>query len=130
MANNKPRVLDVGNCDPDHASICRLLSHFDVDVDRVMFVDEAKQALQSQPYNLVLVNRLIFADSSDSMPLVEFVAGDMGASAPPIMMVSNFEDAQERAMTAGARRGFGKAALDDPAALDLLRPHLEPTPAT
>ncbi len=127
MPGHKPRVLDVGNCDPDHGSICRLLKKFDADVGRVMFVEEARKALAENTYDLVLVNRLIFADSSDGLPLVKYVATEMGPPAPPIMMISNFEDAQQRAVEAGAVRGFGKSDLNDAATLELLKQYLTPS---
>lgn len=127
MSGEKPRVLDVGNCDPDHGSICRLLSQFDADIDRVMFVDEAKEMLTKNTYDLVLVNRLIFADGSDGLPLVTHIASEMDATAPPIMMISNFEDAQQRAMDAGAVPGFGKSALNDQATVELLNQYLAPS---
>ena len=54
-------LLDVGNCDPDHGSIRRMLDHhFDVVIDRVMFVEDAIEAMRKKTYHLVLVNRLIF----------------------------------------------------------------------
>ncbi len=129
MPSNKPRILDVGNCDPDHAGIRRLLSHFDAIIDRVMFVDEAINQLADTHYDLILVNRLIFADSSDALPLIERMKADDKTRDIPVMMVSNFDDAQSRAVAAGALRGFGKSALTDPATIDLLKPLLtEPRP--
>ena len=125
MNQPRPRVLDVGNCDPDHASIRRMLAGaFDIDIDRVMFVREAIDALSRKSYDLVLVNRLIFADGSDSLPLIEHMKKDERLRDVPVMMVSNFDDAQRRAMAAGAVRGFGKADLGDPATIAKLRPYL------
>jgi CheY-like chemotaxis protein len=107
----KTRVLDVGNCDPDHGAIRGLLlANFDVEVERVMFVDEALGALGKSDYALVLVNRLIFADESDGMELIRRMRADANQKTP-VMLVSNFAEAQERAIAAGAIRGFGKAAL-------------------
>ncbi len=109
------RVLDVGNCDPDHAAIRGLLTRaFAVEVDRVMFVAEALAAAARQPYALVLVNRLIFADGSDGLELVKALRADPRHRQTPVMMVSNHADAQARAVAAGASPGFGKAALGDP----------------
>jgi two-component system, chemotaxis family, chemotaxis protein CheY len=129
MPSSKPCVLDVGNCDPDHGSIRRLLSRFDVDVDRVMFVSEAVAALERRSYDLVLVNRLIFADSSDALPLITKMKADDRFREIPVMMISNFEEAQDRAVAAGALRGFGKSSLNDEATVALLRPHLAPLTA-
>jgi len=122
--STRPRVLDVGNCDPDHASIQRLLGRFEVDVDRVMFVEEAVVALAKSRYDLVLVNRLIFADGSDGLPLIQRMKADARFQKIPVMMVSNYPEAQDRAVSEGAVRGFGKADLNEPRTLELLKPYL------
>ncbi len=106
------RVLDVGQCDPDHHAIRSMLTrHFDVEVDRVMFVNEALTAMREKPYDLVLVNRLIFSDNSEGLPLIETAKADDALKDVPIMMVSNFADAQATATQAGAEPGFGKSEL-------------------
>jgi CheY-like chemotaxis protein len=120
----KARVLDVGNCDPDHGSIRAMLTaHFDVEIDRTMFVDEALDALGRTRYDLVLVNRLIFEDGSDGLGLVRAMRAD-AAQKTPVMMISNFADAQERAVSAGAVRGFGKASLATPETLQRIGEYL------
>ena len=40
------------------------------------------------------------------------------------MLVSNLEDAQAQAVAAGAQPGFGKAALQKPRTIELLREYL------
>ncbi|MCH7813385.1 MAG: hypothetical protein IID40_05125 [Planctomycetes bacterium] len=119
---NEPtaRVLDVGNCDPDHTNIRALLEdNFAVGIDRVMFVNEALAKLTDRAYSLVLVNRLIFDDGSDGGRLIrEMQAGDRREV--PVMLISNYAEAQEKAVSDGAVRGFGKAVLDDPATVELL----------
>lgn len=119
------KVLDVGNCDPDHAGIRRLLSTFDADIERVMYVHEAVESLAKSRFDLVLVNRLVFADSSEGMGLIERMQADERWSGTPVMLISNFEEAQERAVAAGARRGFGKADLSSPATVELLGQYLK-----
>ncbi len=120
----KTRVLDVGNCDPDHGAIRNLLlSHFDVEIDRVMYVAEGLSAISRADYALVLVNRLIFADGSEGQELIRRMRADATCQTP-VMMVSNFADAQERAVAAGALPGFGKAALHEAGTLELLAKHL------
>jgi hypothetical protein len=39
----------------------------------------------------------------------------------PVMLVSNYEDAQREAVAAGAQPGFGKAALGQPQTLARLK---------
>lgn len=120
-----PLVLDVGNCDPDHAAIRAMLSrHFQADVRRVMFVEEALAALAREPFELVLVNRRIFADDSDGLELIRRMKADPALSAIPVMLVSNYPDAQSAAVAAGAVPGFGKAALHAPQTLARLAERL------
>ena len=38
-----------------------------------------------------------------------------------VMLVSDYEDAQDQAVANGAVRGFGKSTLEDPATLDLIK---------
>jgi CheY-like chemotaxis protein len=119
------RVLDVGNCDPDHRALRALLSeHFEVTVDRVMFVSEALAALRNAVYGLVLVNRRIFADDSDGLPLITAMQSDPELARTPIMMISNYADAQAGAVAAGAVSGFGKATIHAPATIRLLAEYL------
>lgn len=127
MATPKPQVLDVGNCDPDHGMIrAMLMENFDVDVDRVMFVDEALQRMKERTYALVLFNRLVFADGSEGLQLLRKAKRDLALTGTPIMMVSNYEDAQAASVEAGAEPGFGKKAVGSPDTLRLLARYLPP----
>ena len=115
------RLLDVGNCDFDHGKMRAMLEgSFDVEIERVMFVPEAIELLRRTHYDLVLVNRRIFADDSDGGALIRHMKTDPEMSGIPVMLVSNFPEAQERAVADGARRGFGKAALDEHLANQIL----------
>ncbi len=115
------RVLDVGQCNPDHAGIRRMFEqYFDVEVDRTMSVAAARRMLAERQYDLVLVNRLIFEDGSDGLELVRKVREDETMAAVPVMMVSNLDDAQQSAVEAGAVPGFGKASLNTVETLALI----------
>lgn len=125
MAEKKSRVLDVGNCDPDHAMIRMILErHFDVAVDRVMFVDDALQRMRESKYDLVLFNRLIFEDQTEGLALVRKAKADPTVQAAPMMMISNFEDAQAAAVATGAVLGFGKARVAKAETVELLGQYL------
>lgn len=105
-------MLDVGNCNPDHYKIRMMLErHFDVSIDRVMFVDEALARMRQTRYDLVLVNRLIFEDQSEGLELVRRAKSEPNVQAAPIMLVSNYADAQAAAVAEGAAPGFGKDQL-------------------
>lgn len=121
------RILDVGQCDPDHAGITTLVrANFDAEVDRVMFVDEALAALRRARYDLVLVNRIIWADQSDGTALIRALKADADHRDVPVMLVSNLADAQQRALAEGAAPGFGKAALNAPETIERLAEFLPP----
>lgn len=122
---SRVRVLDVGQCNPDHAGIRSLLeANFEVEIDRVMHVHEALAALAKRRYALVLVNRLIFEDQSDGMELVRRMKSEAATASTPVMLISNFPDAQARAVEAGAVPGFGKNALTSPQTVSLLAAYL------
>ncbi|MFQ5423898.1 MAG: hypothetical protein ACE5F9_07950 [Phycisphaerae bacterium] len=121
----KTRVLDVGNCDPDHGMIrSMLLQHFDVDVDRVMSVDEALASMRERSYALVLFNRLIFSDGSEGIELLRRAKADPMLSGIPIMMISNLAEAQAASLEARGEPGFGKQAIGAPATLEAISPYL------
>lgn len=125
MPSSKASVLDVGNCNPDHHMILQLLTeHFDVRVDQAMFVDEALARMREQPYALVLFNRLIFDNGNEGIELLHQAKADTSLVQTPIMMISNFAKAHDRAVAAGAERGFGKSTLFDPQTIELLARYL------
>lgn len=125
--NRPAAVLDVGNCDPDHAMIRGMLTrHFDVEIDRVMFVADALERMRLRAYDLVMFNRLIFDDGSEGLELVRRAGQDATVHAAPIMMISNFDAAQSACVTAGGVRGFGKKAVETADALDALSKYLPP----
>jgi CheY-like chemotaxis protein len=124
--NNRPAtVLDVGNCDPDHGMIRGMLTeHFDVTIDRVMFVDDALARMREKKYDLVLCNRLIFDDDSEGIELLKRAKADPALAAAPIMMISNFADAQSASIAAGGEPGFGKANVSNAGTISLLAKYL------
>jgi two-component system chemotaxis response regulator CheY len=109
------RVLSVGQCARDNFALAKVLAaHFDVVVDRVMFPAQALSALAATEYALVLVNRLIFDDRSPGLSLITGMKADPALRAVPVMLVSNYPEAQAEAVAAGALPGFGKDQLHAP----------------
>jgi CheY-like chemotaxis protein len=84
--------------------------------------DETMSMLHNGPFDLVLVNRVFDADGGSGFDLVKAIKADPATSKLPVMLVSNHADAQQRAVSAGAEPGFGKAQLGDPAVAEALRP--------
>lgn len=128
LARDMPkRVLDVGQCSFDHGAICRLvLNEFGAQVVQTHHLDDTLARLKSEPFDLVLINRKLDADHSDGMAIVRAIKGDAKLAPTPVMLVSNFAEAQAAAVAAGAEAGFGKAELDLPATRAKLQPFLEP----
>jgi hypothetical protein len=75
-------------------------------------------ALKNGAYDVVLVNRVLDADGSSGLDVIEDLLS--AKTSVPVMLVSDLPDAQGAAITLGAGRGFGKADLGGPATLELV----------
>lgn len=116
------RVLSVGQCMADHMAISGFLKRqFGAEVETADTADEAMSTLHNGPFDLVLVNRIFDADGGSGLDLVKVIKKDPGTNKLPVILVSNYADAQQRAVDAGAEPGFGKAQLGDPSVADTLR---------
>ena len=116
-------VLSVGQCGFDDSRIGEAVrKELGAGMDRAASAEEAKRMMGEKKYDLVLVNR-VFDWGGDSG--VKFIgakkqAGD-ATPPPPMMLVSNYEEAQAEAVAAGAMAGFGKGALGSAEAGERLR---------
>jgi two-component system chemotaxis response regulator CheY len=109
------RVLSVGQCLADHGSIARTLhQHFQAEVVPADDVEDALALVAAEPFDLVLVNRILDADGSSGLEVIRRLKGAAMAQQVPVMLVSNYDDAQVEAVHLGALPGFGKAALGQP----------------
>jgi two-component system, chemotaxis family, chemotaxis protein CheY len=105
-------VLDVGNCSFDHRNIKQLIeSHFDASVIRAYTQEDAIATLRRVDIALVLVNRVLHQDGSEGFDLIAQIKSDSLMKGVPTMLISDFEDYQQRAIKAGAEPGFGKKTL-------------------
>jgi CheY-like chemotaxis protein len=120
------RVLDVGNCSPDHNAIKQFLrGRFDCDVRQVHDADDALAVLGAEAYDLVLVNRKLDKDYSDGIDVIRRILHVHGEQAPPVMLVTNYADAQDAAVAVGAQRGFGKLQFGEPETIERLQAVLD-----
>ncbi len=116
------RVLSVGQCFADHSSISRVLSGaFGAEVVGADSPRETLDHLRQGAFSLVLVNRVLDADGSSGLDLIRAIRSEETLRDVPVMLVSNYEDAQREAVAAGARPGFGTAALAQPNMLARVR---------
>ncbi|MEQ8349951.1 MAG: response regulator [Leptospiraceae bacterium] len=120
----KKRVLDVGQCNPDHMALRGLVESFGAEMHRVALPSQAMEKLESESFDLVLVNRKIDQDYTDGTELVKMMKANEKTRDVPVMLVSNLPDAQKEAMSLGAEKGFGKDYLRARNTLELLQPYL------
>lgn len=117
-------VLDVGQCGFDGPRLERLLSRgLHCEVTQSDSIEDAMEKLQSRDYDLCLVNRELAFEGTSGLDLIK-QAKEAGVQTP-MMLVSDREDAQKKAVALGALPGFGKSGLGDPDTLEFLRKTLE-----
>ncbi len=120
------RVLDVGQCNPDHSAIRWLLERsFQAHVVRTHELLDTLQALREQAYDLILINRKLDIDYSDGMEILRELKANPELSQIPVMLVTNFPEYQAAAVAAGAVPGFGKDELNQPQTVEKLKKYLE-----
>ncbi len=115
------RVLDVGQCVPDHTAIQNMLEgHFDVEIVRTHLPTDTMAQLRAGKFDLVLINRKLDEDYSDGLEILKQIKNDPKASSTPVMLVTNYAEHQEAAVAAGAEYGFGKLEMQQPTTLERL----------
>jgi CheY-like chemotaxis protein len=113
------RVLDVGQCGPDHATIRRYLTdHFDCEIVQADAAEDAIAHLKDGRFDLVLVNRKLDVDYSDGIEVIRQIKSDPAIDDVPVMLVTNYPEHQDAAVAAGALRGFGKREFEKPETRD------------
>lgn len=120
------RVLDVGQCVPDHAAIRRLVEgQFGAEVVQTHGPAETLQQLRGADFDLVLINRKLDRDYSDGIDILKAIKAEEKIAAVPVMLITNFPEHQAVAVAAGGVPGFGKDALGAPKTRELLAEYLE-----
>ena len=124
-SKNTKRVLSVGQCFADHSGITRVLrGSFGAEVIGVDSAHEALDKLRAESFALVLVNRVLDSDGSSGLDVIRAIKDEEAMRSVPVMLVSNYEEAQQQAVQAGALPGFGKASLGQPHMLARVEPFL------
>ena len=115
------RVLDVGQCGPDHATIRRYLTdHFECEIVQTHGLSDTLAELRTSHFDLVLINRKLDADYSDGIEILREIKAAAEFANMPVMIITNYADHQDAAVAAGAHRGFGKLEFGDPATKEKL----------
>lgn len=119
------QVLDVGNCGPDHATIsAALMKHFAVEVFQADEASDALAILGREKIDLVLVNRKLDIDYSDGIDVIKQIKAEPEFEKIPIMLITNHDEYQQSAVSAGAVYGFGKLSLNETKTYQRLAPFL------
>lgn len=119
-------VLDIGNCDPDHASIQRMLtSKYDVVVLRAHQLSDALPLLEKQNVDLIVINRKLDIDYSDGMEILRQLKQNSATKSIPVMIVTNYPEHQLAAVAEGAEYGFGKLEYAQPSTHERLSRFLD-----
>src|SRR5262249_3868026 len=106
------KVLSVGQCGYDHSSIARQLrQRFGAEVVAASDAPEAVAALRDGGFDLALVSRVLDGDGFSGVDLIRAMKDDPALSGVPVMLVSNYESAQDQAVSLGALKGFGKSDI-------------------
>lgn len=112
----KPSVVLVGHCMPDGFALRGAVRHVLSDAVVSKVGNEAALAKAIPGAALLLVNRVLDGrfDAADGIKLIAQLSAQ--ESAPPMILISDIDDAQEQAEAAGAMPGFGKTRLRSPEA--------------
>ncbi len=120
------RILDVGNCVPDHAAVKRFFTqHFDCEVAQADRGDHAMKKLRNETFDLVVVNRRLDVDYTDGIDVIKQIKATPETAAVPVMLITNHAEHQDAAIEVGAVRGFGKLEYANPETLKKVQAVLE-----
>ena len=120
------KVLIVGQCSFDYGSIAQLLSALSATAVKVDLHVSTIGAIKEHSPSLILVNRINDNDGTSGVALIKELRSNSSFNEIPIMLVSNYEEAQREALEVGAIKGFGKSSLGSEETQRLLKEVLEP----
>jgi len=122
-------VLDVGNCNPDHAALASMLKrNYGAEVLRADQLEDTLKLLQDRSVDLILINRKLDIDYSDGIEILRVLKRTPPFDTIPVMLITNYPEHQQHAMAEGAVLGFGKLELSTPETKQKLVPFLNASP--
>lgn len=116
------RIALVGHCSFDSASLTHAASRVPGVEDVLRINSDAELEKVADGSTLLLINRVLDGrfPVDHGVELIKRLKASANGSAPKMMLISNFEDAQAAAVEAGALPGFGKNATHTPDAAEKL----------
>jgi DNA-binding NtrC family response regulator len=113
-------VLSVGQCGFDDSRLGSLVrDQLGAHMDRAATADDARRKLSEKKYDLVLLNRIFDGDGHSGISFVSEIKQQQNA--PPVILISDYGDAQQAAVANGAMPGFGKSSLSSPLTAERLK---------
>lgn len=122
---DKRLALLVGHCMPDSFGLTRLITRSAPGTKAVRVNSDQSLNKHLDAASLLLVNRQLDGRFSVSMGVDLIAALRVEGITTPMMLVSNYPEAQASAVHAGALPGFGKQDLRDRSVADRLKQALD-----
>ena len=117
-------VLIVGHCNFDHPRISSLIEdNFSAKTVRAKLMNETKQILEKDNFDLVVINRIGAFDQENGIELIKDLKKDSRFEVP-LMLVTNYDDQMDMAIKNGGVPGFGKDKLFDNETIKVLGKYL------
>jgi hypothetical protein len=116
------KVALVGHCGPDSSYLRMIIQKADKGA-QIIFADsdeELNHVLKSE-VDLLLFNRELGYGFTEPMGVSMIARLRAGYPKTKMMLISNYPDAQEAAVQAGALPGFGKREIGTPRVVQLLK---------
>ena len=114
-----PKVLITGQCGFDYRGLAHLIEACGGTPTAAHCAAETLAQLSSGSYALILVNRILAGDGSRGVDLIKKILTEQPAQ--PVMLVSDYPEAQAEAVACGALPGFGKSQLAAPSVAERVR---------
>jgi CheY-like chemotaxis protein len=115
------KIVSLGQCGVDHPAIVRFCRDAAGAGAEVVDTETFAQTLAVEGADLILVNRILDATGESGLDFIRQFRADPARQATPVVLVSNYADAQREAQALGAMPGFGKSSLNRPESAAALR---------
>ena len=115
------QVVLVGHCGPDASLLRSAINRVLHGVNIVAANDSQTLQKRMTGDSVLLINRVLDGDFMlpEGVELIKILS--KSPHPPAMILISNYPEAQDHAVAAGALRGFGKTQLYTDAAADILR---------